>query len=225
MRTVYGASEHSVIDLDPIVQVKRLYGQTKTAQTGTVSLGSFTFEPRKVRGTDTDYFYASVRMISARVNQNFDAFSAEELERSYRTFIGRPVFINHANSDIRRMRGLVRDAAIHTEDPRDVWVEGLHEIDSVTYPRLCAAIASRELDTTSMGTNISHSTCSVCGHSARFPSEFCQHIRHKGSVFEKNGMSVLAYEECWGNNFFEDSFVFSPADSSATIKALMMEGI
>ena len=43
--------------------------------------------------------YTQVRAISARINQNFDAWPSDELKKSFRTFLGKPVFVNHQNFD------------------------------------------------------------------------------------------------------------------------------
>jgi hypothetical protein len=221
-RVVYGSVASSALAKTPVGR-KSPFG-LRTAKKA--SLRGFDFEQRD------GYLYVAVRAVSSRVNQNYDGFSPEELRRCYATFVGRPIFINHENTDIRRARGVIKDAILHDEDPRDVWVEVLHELDAVTYPKLCAAIASGDIDTTSMGCNISHSVCSIstCRHEARFPSEFCVHMKNKGQVFEvktaSGGVeSVLAYEDCRGVNFFEDSWVVSPADTSAVTKGILLEGV
>jgi hypothetical protein len=218
-RVVYGSAESSTLAKTSTSR-KSSFSKRVAKRT---SLRGFSFEQRP------GYLYVAVRAVSSRVNQNYDGFSPDELRTAYRSFVGRPIFVNHENTDIRRARGVVKDAILHDGDPRDVWVEVLHELDAVTYPKLCKAIAEGEIDTTSMGCNIEYSKCSVCGHDARFPSEFCAHIKNKGNVFERKTASgglesVLAYEDCRGVNFFEDSWVFSPADSSALVQEISQEG-
>ena len=220
-RVIYGSAIENTLGYSPITHAASL-GRLKTAQQA--ELNGFKFDK------SPGYLYVAVRAVSSRVNQNYDGFTGEELRRAYATFIGRPVFVNHENSDINRARGFVIDAKLHDDDPEDVWVEVLHELDAKTYPQLCAAIAKGEINTTSMGCDITHSECSVCGIQARFPSEFCSHIKNKGSVFERKTASgglekVLAYEDCQGVNFFEDSWVFNPADSSAVIQGVLDEGM
>ena len=48
------------------------------------------------------FIYTQVRAISARINQNFDGWPSDELKKSYRSFLGKPCFVNHQNFDPRR---------------------------------------------------------------------------------------------------------------------------
>jgi hypothetical protein len=59
------------------------------------------------------YLYTVVRAISARVNQNYDGWPSDELKKSYRTFIGKPVFVNHENHDPTKARGVVVGGRFH----------------------------------------------------------------------------------------------------------------
>ena len=49
---------------------------------------TFDYEPRP------GYLYVRSRAISSRTNDNFDHFPAEEIKQAYRTFVGKPVFVN-----------------------------------------------------------------------------------------------------------------------------------
>lgn len=184
------------------------------------------------------YLYVRARAISSRVNKNNDGWPSEELARAYKTFIGRPIFVDHNNSDPTRTRGVVVDAKLHVEEDEKVaafdpyyatapdnhkpptWVEILIEVDAKTYPKLAKSIREGHIDATSMGANIDRSVCSVCGNEAATPKEYCDHIQSKGQTFEitaDNGEKIKkkSYEDCYGVNFFEDSFVFDPADTTA----------
>jgi ribosomal protein L37AE/L43A len=184
------------------------------------------------------YLYVRARAISSRVNKNNDGWPSDELARSYKTFVGRPVFVDHNNSNPSRTRGVIVDAKLHVEDGDKLsaldpyysnapdnhkpptWVEILIEVDAKTYPKLAKAIKEGKIDATSMGANIEKSICSVCTNEAETPSQYCDHIKQKGQTFEitaDNGEKVkkTAYEDCYGVNFFEDSFVFDPADITA----------
>lgn len=183
------------------------------------------------------YVYVRTRAISSRVNKNNDGWPSEELAKGYKTFVGRPVFVDHNNSDPRRTRGVIVDSKLHVEDDKvsgldpyystapdnhkpPTWVELLIEVDGKTYPKLAEAIKNGDIDATSMGANIEKSICSVCANEATVPTEYCNHIKSKGATFEvvaDNGekMQKKAYEDCYGVVFFEDSFVFDPADETA----------
>lgn len=156
LKTVYGTVEGAVLG-NPL-------SLTKVAKSG--SLRNFEFEERP------GYLYVAVRAASSRVNKNYDAFTADELKTAYKTFEGRPVYVNHHNTDKRRARGVIMQAKLH-EDAKESWVEPLLEMDMETYPNLCAAILAGDIDTVSMGCNIQFSTCSVCGNKARFATEYC----------------------------------------------------
>lgn len=184
------------------------------------------------------YLYVRARAISSRVNKNNDGWPSTELATAYKTFVGRPVFVDHNNSDPSRTRGVIVDAALHVDEDEKTsafdpyystapdnhkpptWVEILIEVDAKTFPKLAKAIKEGHIDATSMGANIDRSVCSVCANEASTPSEYCDHIQQKGATFEilaDNGEKIKkrAYEDCYGVNFFEDSFVFDPADTTA----------
>lgn len=177
----------------------------------------FDYTPRE------GYLYVRSRAISSRCNDNFDLFPAEEIEKSWRTFIGKPVFVNHSNENHRRARGVIVDAALHRDTnpdgSPDTWVEVLHEIDAKAFPKLTQAILTGKIDRTSMGCDVEYSICSACGNRATTPLEYCAHIpRMKGKKFRNasTGEDTLIYEACYGLQFFENShLVEEPADPTA----------
>jgi hypothetical protein len=184
---------------------------------------AFDYEPRP------GYLYVRARMISSRTNDNHDTFPAEEIEKGYKTFLGKPAFVNHHNANHRRARGVIVAVALHRDrnpdGSPDTWVEGLHEIDAVRFPKLCKAILTGRVNRTSMGVDVDWSTCSACGNKATSPAEYCKHLpalkgkmirqRNKvtGKVEEK-----LIHEVCAGLSFFENSLlVEDPADPTAIL--------
>lgn len=182
----------------------------------------FNYEPRH------GYLYVRSRMISSRCNDNFDEFPAEEISSGYLTFLGKPVFVNHHNEDHRRARGVIIDAALHEDrlpnGAPDIWVEGLHEVDALTFPKLARAILRGDIDRTSMGVDVAHSLCSVCANKATTPLEYCRHIpAMKGAKILRRmasgeHVSTLCRERCYGLGFFENSLlVEEPADPTAFV--------
>jgi len=170
--------------------------------------------------------YVRSRMISSRCNDNYDEFPAEEIKKGYRTFVGKPVFVNHHNDDHRRMRGLIIDAALHEDrnpdGTPDTWVEGLMEIDALRYPKLAQAIIAGHIERTSMGVDVKYSVCSACGNKATTPMDYCHHVPGmKGKTHYRvtgSGTRVgsLIRETCFGLNFFENSLLVEPpADPTA----------
>jgi hypothetical protein len=175
------------------------------------------------------FLYVRARAISSRCNDNWDAFPADEIEKGYKTFLGKPCFVNHHNANHRRARGVIVAAALHRDrnpdGSPDTWVELLHEIDAVRFPRLCKAILSGRVNRTSMGVDCEHSTCSACGNKATSPAEYCQHMpgkkgmrfRRRNQVTGKLEESII-HEICAGLTFFENSFlVEDPADPTAYV--------
>lgn len=182
------------------------------------------------------YLYVRSRAISSRCNDNFDEFPAEEIEASYRTFVGKPVFVNHVNDNHRRARGVIIDAALHNDrnpdGTPDTWAEVLMEIDATRFPKLAKAILAGDVDRTSMGCDVERSVCSACGNEARTPADYCSHIPHlKGKrIFRAtaSGKKVgeLVRETCFGLRFFENSvLVEPPADPTAHFLGVDSSGL
>lgn len=189
--------------------------------------------------TDDGYIYTRVRAISSRVNKNFDGWPAEELQKAYRTFIGKPIFVDHHNSDHKKSRGVIVDAILHVEDSKSsahdeyystapdnhkppTWIELLLETDAKAYPKLAQAIVDKDIDGVSMGCNVEKTRCSVCSKYAYSPEDFCTHVKLKGGYFDSydnmgKKSSKLAYEDCYDIGFFEISYVFDPADTTALV--------
>jgi hypothetical protein len=183
---------------------------------------TFDYEPRP------GYLYVRSRMISSRCNDNFDEFPPEEISKGYRTFIGKPVFVNHHNEDHRNMRGLIIDAALHgdknPDGSPDTWAEGLMEVDALSYPKLAKAILLGHIERTSMGVDVEYSLCSKCGNKATTPLDYCAHIpRAKGIKYVSvtasgERLQDLIREKCFGLKFFENSLlVEDPADPTAYV--------
>jgi hypothetical protein len=191
----------------------------------------FNYEPRR------GYLYVRSRAISSRTNDNWDTFPAEELKLAWKSFIGRPVFVNHNNQDHRRNRGVIIDAALHEDKAPDgtddTWVEVLMEVDAKNFPRLALALINHEIERTSMGVDVEWSICSFCGNKAKVPSDYCPHIkRMKGQRLRRKNAStgevedVLVHEICAGLSFFENSLlVEDPADPTAYTFGLDVRGI
>jgi hypothetical protein len=180
----------------------------------------FQYEARK------GYLYVRARAISSRCNDNHDAFPEDEIEKGWKSFIGKPVFVNHHNSNHRRARGVIVAAALHRDrnpdGSPDTWVEVLQEVDAARFPLLAKAILARRVNRTSMGVDVEWSKCSACGNKATSPAEYCRHLPAlKGKKIRKRGADGKLREEiireiCHGLSFFENSLlVEDPADPTA----------
>lgn len=232
--------------------------------------------------TDDGYLYARIIAISSRVNKNNDGWPSVELagnqnfwndhvapalekngsvvlesdpkmKTGYSTFIGKPIFVDHNNSDTKRARGVIVDSKLRVQDHKQskldpyyasedvddehlppTQVELLLEIDAKSFPKFAQAIvegskdSSTGIDGFSMGCDVAKSKCSHCGNEASSPREYCSHIKMKGAEHKVTsgkhaGKSRKSYENCYGVGFFEISGVFDPADETALLQELIDE--
>jgi hypothetical protein len=156
----------------------------------------------------------------------------------FKTFVSRPIFVDHNNTDPKRTRGVIVDSLLHIEPSNkrrasfdyyssapqnhapETWVELLLEIDAKQFPRLAAEIKNGDIDSVSMGCNVEETECSICSNRASTIDQYCAHVQSKGQKFSTDdGHEKLAYEDCYGVNFFEISLVFDPADETALVTA------
>jgi hypothetical protein len=220
--------------------------------------------------TGDGYQYVRIRAISSRVNKNHDGWPAVELagspeileshktssegftieaangnkEFGFATFMGKPHFVDHNNSDPKRARGVVVDAKLRVLGSREsaldkyyssgeadpehlpaTEIELLIEVDAKKFPKLAKAIRNGDIDGFSMGCDVEKSKCSHCGHIATNPDEYCSHIVMKGAhhdykTADGKRVSRKSYENCYGIKFFEISAVFDPADETALTKEI-----
>lgn len=226
--------------------------------------------------TEDGFLYARIRAISSRVNKNHDGWPSIELaggqdafdrfagtrtagfvveadsnaKYGYSTFLGKPIFVDHHNSDPSKARGVIVDAKLHVDDHRTAsehdsyyesapenhtpptWVELLLEVDAQSFPRLAAALVEGSNDPTkgidgfSMGCDVERSVCNICKNAATTPDEYCEHVQFKGAEFPYTDpltgrtSSRKSYEDCYGIKFFEISAVFDPADETALLREI-----
>ena len=81
-------------------------------------------------------------------NDNGDFFGTDELRKSYKTFIGKAVFVDHQNENVEQARGIILDAVFNEK-----WkfVELLKAVDKKAYPELARGIEAGYITSTSMG--------------------------------------------------------------------------
>ena len=195
-----------------------LAANSQSIELHNVTLEDFDFKP------EPGYVYAVSRAISSRVNANYDGWPVDQIKKSYKTFVGRPIYVEHNNSDPERARGVILDAVYRETKLASGITDGsvycLMEVDADNFPKLANAIMEGQLNAVSMGADVEGTQCSACGKYASKPAEYCAHIpRLNGRTVTvyKQGKRIesLVYESCIKPNFFELSFVFDPADESA----------
>lgn len=179
------------------------------------------WEPRE--GT----IITEVRAISARINQNFDAWPSEELKAAHHTFVGKPVFVNHNNHDPSRARGRVVASRYVDAGENDRYIQVLQEVEASRFPLLAKELMEGGLDSVSMGAEAREVECSYCGNISTSPFDACEHIPLKGATLQRRTASgtpedVLIYEICRKISFFELSYVFDPADETAVASNVLV---
>lgn len=160
------------------------------------------------------FFYFSSRAVDEGVNENYDAFPAEELRQNYKTFEGDPLFLNHESESVEKSVGKIPKAILIEEIP--VWVKTINALDEKNHPDLADKVRRGIITDVSMGCYVNYSVCSICGHQSRTEFDYCDHIKyHKGTIDPETGK--LVFEICKGVSFFELSLVTAGADLDAQV--------
>lgn len=110
---------------------------------------AFEFDPK-------NFLYYRSRAITAGIpNSNGDCFPKEELEKAYKTFIGKGIFYNHASDDPNNSFGIILDANFVQPAGKNAYVELLCAVDrqlaEQKYPGLVHKVESGLMSGTSMG--------------------------------------------------------------------------
>lgn len=172
-----------------------------------------------------DYLLTPVLTIPTNLpNRNCVGFPTRELMKfnveagrlSYKTFIGKPVHIEHDNEDPTKAIGVLVDAILK---PTAGYGNGkmwrlfkLLAIDRTKNPDIARKILTRELNTYSMGAWVKSFACSYC----EAPMGKCGHLHpnQPRDFYMLNG--ALVYRFAIGVTGFETSVVFDPAYSVAS---------
>lgn len=180
---------------------------------------------------NSEFIYFAAKSIAGdEPNGNGDYFPWSELLKSYSSFVGRNLFLNHNSQDPRNAIGKVLDAyPVVDEKSGEKYIECLAKIDAVANPELSRQLSTGILDAVSMGCSVETSTCSICGHIIHTEQDQkCFHMS-KGLLKEylaekdlenfniKRGDRLQAYAINQGLNFTELSVVNVPAWNNAKI--------
>ena len=182
-------------------------------------------------------FIKCFAILADETNDNGDYFSRIELKKATPTFVGVPLFTNHANADINEARGKV----VHSwwdEEQNGIMIVG--RVDAEAYPQLARGIKEEYVVGTSMGCQVQYSICSVCHNYAETPDQYCSCIQERktrmvqaknqkckyhergdesecpicGSTKDeqkKYAVNTKVFEYNYGIKFIENSFVVNPA--------------
>ena len=166
---------------------------------------------------------------SKYVNNNGDAWSRPVLLKSFRTFIGAQNFLEHVQVE-DLSKGRIIDAV-----PRDLGESLYIDILVATdrkHTDLIADIESGKMAAMSMGCNVDHTTCTMCGNVAVDETEMCEHVRYQklNRFIDSQGQQRIIAELCGhesedptgGVTFIEASWVANPAFKGAVMRNILV---
>lgn len=172
----------------------------------------------------------TIIMPSDLPNRNAVGFPLSELiafnpslgQLAYKTWRGKPTFLEHDNTDITKAYGVIVDTYMRKMEDfgnGKVWkLLSLLAFDRSKHPDLCNQILSGQMNSYSMGAYVSSYTCSFCGSDLGQ----CSHLTPKASceLYVLNGK--LVFKQVRGVEGFETSAVASPAFTSAISDTLIV---
>ena len=189
-------------------------------------------EKYEISANIRDYVISPVIILPTDIpNRNSVAFPYEDLLKfnvgqgrpNYKSWVGKPTFMEHAHNDYTKAKGIVFDTYMR---PLQNARGNIHKLialcgfDRTKDSELARAILKGERKSYSMGAFISRYECAICGDYSK-PGKLnteCGHvIRGRPQIYQVDGRPVpsylLARNEITG---FEVSSVGVPAWSSAT---------
>lgn len=196
----------------------------------------FASEAYNISRERADYLLVPTTIVPVGLpNRNKTAFPRDELARfnptmgnlAFKTWVGKPVYVDHVNRDLSKSIGMVLDTAMvpmSTKYPNlKMWkVVSLLAIDRSKRPEIANLIMSGARDSYSMGANVVVYSCSVCGATSAPGSRDLpcgtNHVtgpRSPYKVIEVAGKSILGHRNAHGISGFEVSTVPIPAWPSA----------
>jgi hypothetical protein len=174
-----------------------------------------------------DYVINEIPIVAVDLpNRNLDEFPLDEMgsfneeqgKLTYATFIGKPTFEEHANTDPTKAKGVHFDAQMERDPKTGLWhIVVLAGWDRTKDARLVNLIESQKRTGFSMGAMVNFTRCSHpnCKETSSTGHIRCDH--HKGGS-NKGGITddgYLVYERCASVNFIETSSVEDPAQYDA----------
>lgn len=143
------------------------------------------------------------------------AFNHELGQQAFKTWKGKPTFMDHKNEDITKAYGVIIDCMLKKlvgfNEGRLWKVLSFLSFDRSKHADVCQRILDNDINSYSMGAWISQYMCSYCGAEVGK----CDHL-HKnvpGEMYQKD--NKLVFRNCAGIEGFETSAVEVPAYISA----------
>lgn len=116
-------------------------------------------------------------------NQNGDIFPEEDLVKSHKDWVGKPLCKDHISSSVDGIRGIIVDTFY---DPKFKRVHALFALDRKNYPDLARKVEAGYATNVSMGTAVGRSICTECANVATTEAEYCHHVKSKANYGEIN---------------------------------------
>lgn len=175
---------------------------------------------------DNFTYFQTIALHSDVPNLNGDIFPLDELKKSYKSFIGRGLYLDHNAQSVANAVGKVFDAKLieipgATDEEGKYGVVCLCGVDKTTHPDIAKKVASGVIDSVSMGASVGSCTCGICGVKCSTPEEFCVHLQHQGQVDPDTGKKCTSINH--DVSFTELSLVGVPADPYAKMQQVFAD--
>lgn len=147
-------------------------------------------------------------------NNNGDWFDGSDLKKDHGNFLTNAhIYLHHVNKDPQKSIGKPIYSFYNDNMHR---VELVLEIDkSLPLAKETVSKIRRGEDIfVSMGVNVDHDVCSICGNKAKTRSQYCEHLRYNMRKILPDGRQVYAKNPA-PLKFFDISVVHRPADKIA----------
>jgi len=143
--------------------------------------------------------------------------TAHPYMHGYKTFLNAHAFAHHMNKDPEKAYGDVLVSVLNTKMKRVELIVAIDEEKCVRNggQRTLDKIKAGEYPSTSMGCRVPFDVCSICGHKAKYRSEYCEHTRENMGKIMADGRKVFVYNPY--PRFFDISFVFIGADRTSFV--------
>lgn len=170
---------------------------------------------------DNFTYFQTIALHADVPNLNGDIFPLDELKKSYKSFIGRGLYLDHNAQSVANAVGKVFDAKLieipgATDEEGKYGVVCLCGVDKTTHPDIAKKVASGVIDSVSMGASVGSCTCGICGVKCSTPEEFCIHLQHQGQIDPDTGKKCTSINH--EVSFSELSLVGVPADPYAKMQ-------
>jgi len=172
-----------------------------------------------------DYVIAEIPIVTVSIpNRRAYCFPFSEVSKfrflygrpAFRSFVGKPTFIDHNNQIKEDAKGVHFDSSLHpwkkARNGAQIWrISVLAGFDRTKDEPLALDILKKRRTGYSMGALVDFTTCSICGDTTSGNMK-CKCPVRKGDVMETENGPVLKYDDCHNINYIETSSVEEPAD-------------